>query len=144
MKDSSVAEPRPLLVTLPITVKTYDVDFASIVHNAVYIRWLEDLRQLLIEDHYSMAQALVDGRSPILTRTDIQYKWPTRFGDVVVGQMWLSKLNRTKWIIEAEIKANEKIAATAVQTGYFADLQTLRPVRIPEALRTIWDAAQKP
>jgi len=143
MAKQMMNDKRPLLVTLPITVKTYDVDFASIVHNAVYIRWLEDLRQQLIEDHYSMAQALADGRTPILTRTDIQYKWPTRFGDAVVGQMWISKMSRTKWVIEAEILANEQVAATAVQTGYFADLQTLRPVRIPESLRAIWEADQE-
>ena len=34
---------RPLLVTLPIRVQTYDIDFASHVNNQVYIRWLEDL-----------------------------------------------------------------------------------------------------
>jgi acyl-CoA thioesterase FadM len=39
------AQIRPLLVELPIVVKTYDIDFANIVHNRVYIRWLEDLRQ---------------------------------------------------------------------------------------------------
>ncbi|MCP4359069.1 MAG: acyl-CoA thioesterase [Chloroflexi bacterium] len=133
---------RPLLVTLPITVKTYDIDFANIVHNAVYIRWLEDLRQLLVADHYSMEQVLADGRSPILTKTEIEYKWPTRFGDAVVGQMWLSRLHRTKWVVQAEIKANGQVTAVATQTGYFADLQTLRPVRIPDALRTVWNAAQ--
>lgn len=134
---------RPLLLILPFIVKTYDVDFANIVHNAVYIRWLEDMRQLIIEEYYSMAQALADGRSPILTRTDIQYKWPTRFGDRVEGQMWLSRLSRTKWVVEAEITANGRVAATAVQSGYFADLKTLRPVRIPDSLRAVWETTQE-
>jgi acyl-CoA thioesterase FadM len=31
-----MSDKRPFLVTLPITVKTYDIDFAAIVHNAVY------------------------------------------------------------------------------------------------------------
>jgi len=135
-----MSETRPLEVTLPINVKTYDIDFARIVHNAVYIRWLEDLRQQVMAEHYPMAQALADGRTPILTRTDIQYKWPTRFGDEVVGRMWISQLSRTKWEVQAEIVANGQAAVTATQSGYFADLETLRPARIPEILRQKWIA----
>ncbi|GIK54897.1 MAG: acyl-CoA thioesterase [Chloroflexota bacterium] len=134
---------RPLLVTLSITVKTYDIDFAHIVHNAVYIRWLEDLRQQLVAEHYPMAQALADGRTPILTHTDIHYKWTTRFGDEVVGQMWISQLSRTKWEVQAEIWANGLVAAAATQNGYFADLATLRPTRIPELLRQKWLSARE-
>lgn len=136
-------ELRPLLITLSITVKTYDIDFAHIVHNAVYIRWLEDLRQQLVAEHYPMEQALADGRTPILTHTDIHYKWPTRFGDEVVGQMWISQLSRTKWEVQAEIVTNGLVAATATQNGYFADLATLRPTRIPELLREKWLSAQE-
>ncbi|HRQ37168.1 MAG TPA: hotdog domain-containing protein [Chloroflexota bacterium] len=136
-----MSESRPLLITLPITVKTYDIDFAHIVHNAVYIRWLEDLRQQLVAAHYPMEQALADGRTPILTHTDIHYHWPTRFGDAVVGQMWISRLSRTKWEVQAEIVANGVVAAAATQNGYFADLVTLRPVRIPELLREKWMSA---
>ena len=135
MKSGNSNENRPLLVRLSLTVRTYDIDFAHIVHNRVYIRWLEDLRQELIAAHYSMKTALADGRSPILTRTEIDYKWPTRFGDEVLGQMWLADLQRTKWLVMAEIRANGRLAATARQTGYFADLATLRPVRIPDQLR---------
>lgn len=139
-----MTDSRPLLVTLPITVKTYDIDFAAIVHNAVYIRWLEDLRQLLIAEHYSMEQALADGRTPILTRTDITYKWPTRFGDTVKGEMWIADLGRTKWEVQAEIHANGVMAAAATQSGYFAELATLRPVRIPDPLHQKWEAAKNP
>lgn len=134
---------RPLHITLPIIVKTYDIDFAHIVHNAVYIRWLEDLRQQMMDEHYPMAQALADGRTPILTHTDIHYKWPTRFGDQVVGQMWISRLSHTKWEVQAEILANGLVAATAAQNGYFADLETLRPTRIPELLREKWLSARE-
>ena len=91
-----------------------------------------------------MEQALADGRSPILTHTDIHYRWPTRFGDAVVGQMWVSRLSHTKWEVQAEIQANGRVAATATQAGYFADLATLRPAQIPEQLRSVWKEAAKP
>ena len=44
---------------------TYDIDYAHIVHNAVYIRWLEDLRTALISDVYPIQELLADGISPI-------------------------------------------------------------------------------
>ena len=131
-----------MAVELPIEVKTYDVDFANIVHNMVYIRWLEDLRLLLITRHYPLAEVLAAGLSPILTRTEIDYLYPTRFGDHVVGRMWLSALSRVRWTVTAEIHAGSNLAAASTQQGYFADLQTLRPIRIPDPLRRAWEAAQ--
>jgi acyl-CoA thioester hydrolase len=35
---------KPFEVALDLPIKTYDIDFAGIVSNIVYIRWLEDLR----------------------------------------------------------------------------------------------------
>jgi acyl-CoA thioester hydrolase len=43
-------EKRPLRIQLPSTVKTYDIEFADIVHNMVYIGWGEDLRLRVVED----------------------------------------------------------------------------------------------
>ena len=133
-------ESRPLLVTLPITPKTYDIDFAAIVHNMVYIRWLEDLRtELLLASGYPIEQMLADGFTPILTKTEVAYQWPVRFGDSVTGQMWLSHLGRTKWTVQAEIVTGEHTAVTSIQHGYFADMKTLRPIRVPPQFRALWE-----
>lgn len=129
---------RPLLITLPIEIKTYDIDFAIIVHNMVYIRWLEDMRLHLLADIYTMADMLADGVSPVLTRTEIDYRRPLRFGDQPTGAMWVTNLSRIKWTIEAEIIIGEQQHATAKQFGYFADLKTLRPVRMPSILQEKW------
>ena len=128
------------LVTLPISVMTYDIDYAQIVHNAVYIRWLEDLRTALIRDAYSIEELLAGGISPILTRTTIEYRLPVRFGDDVLGAMWVAELERTRWTIEAEITVGGELRTWARQQGYFADLKKLRPVRVPERLRALWRA----
>lgn len=130
---------RPLLVTLDLTVRTYDIDFANIVHNRVYIRWLEDLRQQILEPYLPIAEMFAEGYSPILTRTEIDYRHPVRFGDRVFGRMWVADLSRTRWTVEAEIVVEETVAASARQSGYFADLTSLRPVRIPRELRDLWN-----
>lgn len=129
---------RPLLITLPISIKTYDIDFANIVHNMVYIRWLEDMRLHLLTDLYPMADMLADKVSPVLTRTEIDYRLPLQFGDEPRGAMWVTNLSRVRWTIEAEIVIGTQQHAAAKQFGYFADLESLRPIRIPPVLFAKW------
>jgi acyl-CoA thioesterase FadM len=38
---------KPLSVELSLNVNTYDIDVAGHVNNIVYIRWLEDMRNIL-------------------------------------------------------------------------------------------------
>jgi acyl-CoA thioester hydrolase len=134
-----MSENRPFFTQLTLVVKTYDIDFANIVHNMVYIRWLEDLRFEMLTKHYSMEEMLADGFSPILTRTEIEYRRAVRLGDVVNGRMWLSELGQTKWTVQAELIVGDKICTTANQNGYFANLKTLRPARVPEKFRQVWE-----
>ena len=134
---------RPFLITLPITVKTYDIDFAAIVHNAVYIRWLEDMRTLVLADYYSVEAMIADGLTPILTRTEIDYRSPVRLGDAVIGQMWVAKLERHRWTLQAGMHGGDRLTATSRQFGYVAQLENGRPVRIPSRRKTVWDEQMK-
>jgi acyl-CoA thioester hydrolase len=128
-------ENRPLLIERPIVVRTYDIDFANIVHNIVYFRWLEDLRSEILADVLPIDEILASGVSPILTHSEIDYRWPVRIGDAATGRMWVAELSRTRWTLAAEIVVGDQVCAAARQSGYFADLKTLRPVRVPEKLR---------
>lgn len=65
---------RPLAVSLPFSVKTYDIDFAGHVSNIVYIRWLEDLRLHFLDVYSLLDQQMAESYVPILTRTEIDYK----------------------------------------------------------------------
>jgi acyl-CoA thioester hydrolase len=134
-------EKRPLLIERPIVVRTYDIDFANIVHNIVYFRWLEDLRSEILADVLPIDEILTTGISPILTASAIDYQWPVRIGDAAVGRMWVAELSRTRWTLAAEIVVGERVCAAARQSGYFANLKTLRAVRVPERLRVAWEEA---
>ncbi|MBK7217878.1 MAG: hypothetical protein IPH95_12680 [Candidatus Promineofilum sp.] len=56
-----------------------------------------------------------------------------------VGRMWVAELSRTRWTLAAEIVVGQRVCAAARQSGYFADLKTLRPVRVPDKLREAWE-----
>ena len=44
----------------PLPIRTYDIDFAGIVSNIVFIRWLEDLRLGLLDQAYPLIRALAE------------------------------------------------------------------------------------
>jgi acyl-CoA thioester hydrolase len=113
---------------------TYDIDFAGVVSNISYIRWLEDLRNLLAEQTLSLGEAFQRGIAPTLMHTEIDYLAPVRFPDLVTGRMWLAEHGRSKRELAAEFQsqAMDKLVARARQIGVFVALDTLRPVRLPE------------
>ena len=120
-------------------VMTYDIDFAGVVSNISYIRWLEDLRNLFAEQALSIGDAFERGIAPVLMHTEIDYLVPVRFPDRLTGQMWLADQGRSKWVLAAEFQsqATGQIVARAKQMGVFVALQTLRPVRLPKEYQAL-------
>jgi acyl-CoA thioester hydrolase len=125
---------RQLQVEIPITVKTYDIDFAGVVSNIVYIRWLEDLRLKLFDSHLPLDKQIEQGNIPVVAKTQIEYKKPVKLFDNITSKMWISKLGKVKVTMEAEFISNNLIVATAIQTGSYINSENNRPVRLPEEL----------
>ena len=126
---------RPFEIAVKIPVRTYDIDFAGIVSNIVYIRWLEDLRLGMLEAYFPLQTQAEQGIGPVLVSTQIEYKRPIRLFDNVVGRMWVTELGTTRCNLQAEFSANDVITTTAAQVTVFISTQTMRPVPIPAALR---------
>jgi acyl-CoA thioester hydrolase len=119
--------------TLPI--RTYDIDFAGIVSNIVYIRWLEDLRLAMMEEAYPIARALAEDVAPILLETKIAYERPVTIHDALKGRMWVTEMGRVKWHLAAEFVVGDVVHARAAQVGLFIRLSTRRPIAPPLPLR---------
>src|SRR6516165_5915234 len=90
----------------PLPIRTYDIDFAGIVSNIVFVRWLEDLRLGLMDLAYPLIQALADDIAPILLSTRIAYRRPVTIADTLVGRMRLAGLTRVRWQLVAEFLVN--------------------------------------
>jgi len=65
----------------PLPIRTYDIDFAGIVSNIVFIRWLEDLRLALLDQAYPLIRALAEDVAPILLATRINYRRPVTIAE---------------------------------------------------------------
>jgi acyl-CoA thioester hydrolase len=126
-----MTQQRPLYVDLPITVKTYDIDFMGIVSNITYVRWMEDLRLRFLEVHYPLQKLISELIVPIITQTH----------DQVTGSIWMEKFDSSGWMANVEFMVNGKHAATAKQGGVFLNLGTMKPANPPEGLQKKYDEA---
>lgn len=133
---------RPLLVTLPIRVQTYDIDFAGHVNNQVYVRWLEDLRMEMLRVHYPLERLMAENTAPILASTEIHYKRPLLLGDSPEGEVWVQQLGRATITLRAEIRLGEAVCAHATQRLVLLKLPEHKPVRLPDAFREIFVRGQ--
>mgnify|MGYP003482949706 FL=1 len=129
---------KPFEIVLDLPIKTYDIDFAGIVSNIVYIRWLEDLRLKMLESHFPIEKLMSKGYCPTVNSTEIKYQKALRLGDRPVGKMWMSQLGRLRCTLQAEICLDNRIVATATQVGFFINLETMRPIAMPEELREVY------
>lgn len=118
-----------------LSVRTYDIDFAGVVSNIVFIRWLEDLRLGLMAEAYPLIRALAEDVAPILLATRISYRRPVTIADPLVGRMRVASLGRVRWRLAAEFAVGAAIHAEAEQEGLFMRLSTRRPIAIPEPIR---------
>jgi acyl-CoA thioester hydrolase len=128
--------PAGRTVALALPVRTYDIDFAGVVSNIVYVRWLEDLRLALMAEAYPIGRALADDVAPVLLGTRIAYERPVTIGDALRGRMWVTRMGRVRWSVAAEFTVHEARHARAEQDGLFIRLSTRRPIAVPEPLRT--------
>ncbi|MBZ5551408.1 MAG: acyl-CoA thioesterase [Acidobacteriia bacterium] len=126
---------RPMEVSIPVIVRSYDIDFAGIVSNIVYVRWMEDLRMKFLEVHSPLDAQMAAGFAPALTHTEIFYRRITKLFDPVIGKCWVEDLTRATWTLAGEFTVKGEVVATARQSGAFIRLDTGRPVRTPLELR---------
>lgn len=123
------------IVERELPIRTYDIDFAGIVSNIVYVRWLEDLRLAMMAEAYPIARALAEDVAPILLETRIAYERPVTIHDALKGRMWVTEMGRVKWHLAAEFIAGDEVRARAEQVGLFIRLSTRRPIAPPLPLR---------
>lgn len=126
---------KPFEVELAFKVGTYDIDFAGIVSNIVYLRWLEDMRLAMLEAHLPLEDQLAAGTTPVLLSTQIDYVRAIRLFERPRGCMWVADVGRARWTLEAEIMVDDRLAARARQVLALVRLADFRPLPAPALLR---------
>ena len=128
--------PRSWPLAVPVTVRTFDIDFAGHVSNIVYLQWLEIARTELLEAVGLPVPTILEaGFAPVVARTVIDYRRPVVLGDPVTVHLGLSRLRALSAQLEFEVRAGDTLAATASQLGVFVNTTTGKPRRLEPEVR---------
>lgn len=125
---------KPMLIEEHIEIKAYDIDVMGIVSNIVYVRWFEDLRHSFLDKYYPYKQMIEAKKSPILVKTEIEYKTPLTIYDGPLGRCWMSKMGKSKWEMLFEIVSGQTIHCSGKQLGCFFDLAKNKPIPLPQSM----------
>lgn len=119
---------------IELQVRDYECDIQGIVNNSVYQNYLEHCRhKFLNEVGLDFARLHSDGIDAVVTRSELDYKFPLRPGDDFIVRLKMAKQGRLRLIFHQQIirKADEKLIVNAKITAVLT--RNNRPVS-PEIL----------
>jgi acyl-CoA thioesterase FadM len=99
-------------VKLDPQIKTYDIDIAGHVNNSVFIKWFEDLRIKLFNEHFKLPELFSNNLYPVVISTEIYYKKFLRIFDKPSGVMYIECYSHGIITLKSEIRLNGKLAAS--------------------------------
>jgi acyl-CoA thioester hydrolase len=106
--------------TLEFVVRDYECDLQGVVNNANYQHYLEHARhEFLISKGISFAQLHEEGIDLIVTRVEIDYKYPLRSRDKFVVRVSIQRDGNARLVFIQEIHrhSDNKLVVRARVTG---------------------------
>ncbi len=101
-------------------VRDYECDLQGIVNNARYQNYLEHARHKFLKTRgLDFATLTKKGIYLIVTRIEIDYKYPLRSGEEFTVHLRLGRKGRVRWVFNQEIrrKQDDKLILKAVVIG---------------------------
>jgi acyl-CoA thioester hydrolase len=123
-----------------LRVRFAETDLQGIVFNGNYltyydVAWTEYFRALGL-DYKSLVEM---GADTVLARTTLEFKSPAHFDEVLEIYTRVSRIGNTSIIFDFEIypEGKDRLVGSAVSLYVCIGPQTLRPVAVPDALRSL-------
>jgi acyl-CoA thioester hydrolase len=113
---------NPPVAEISLTVNTYDIDIAGHVNNIVYVRWLEDMRNELFSQSFSLEKLLKVNHYPVVVSSEIKYKRQIKLFDKPLGKMFMQSYSHGLIVLKAEIIVDNTLAFVATQKCVFMNL----------------------
>jgi len=112
----------------------FDTDAGGVVHNIVYLRFIETARTLLaLQMGMSFEEIERTQIHPVVTRTEIDYRQPARLGDVLQINGRLVEWSGVRFWVGFEVvqPTTGAILVTCRQALALVQMPAGKPVRLP-------------
>jgi len=129
-----MVETKNPAITTEIQVMYYDTDAGGVVHNTVYLRFIELARtQLAIRMGMDFDAVRRTGIHAVVTRTEIDYKKPAVLGDMIEVHGRIDEFSRIRFWCAFEVvrPSDGALLATCRQSLALVKMPEGRPVRLP-------------
>jgi 4-hydroxybenzoyl-CoA thioesterase/acyl-CoA thioester hydrolase len=133
-------------ISTEVRVMYFDTDAGGVVHNIVYLRFIETARTLLaIQMGMSFEEIERTGIHPVVTRTEIDYKRPAKLGDLLVVQGRVAEWSGIRFWVEFEVvrPADNTQLVTCRQALALVQMPSGKPVRLPSGFPASLALGQK-
>ncbi len=122
-------------------INYYELDGMNVVHHSNYIRYMEEARIYLL-DKIGLPYKKIEDNGimiPVL-EVDYKYKYPAKFGDIIVVKVDISEFDGIKLKMKYEIinKETEKLLGTGETKHCFTN-SNMRPVSLKKVNKEFFD-----
>ncbi|MFV0338517.1 MAG: acyl-CoA thioesterase [Chthoniobacterales bacterium] len=118
-----------------LQVMYYDTDAGGVVHNIVYLRFIELARtKLAIQLGMSFDEIKRTNIHPVVVRTEIDYRKPARLGDMLKVRGHLGEVKGVRFWVHFEIvrSSDEVVLVTSQQALALVQMPEGRLLRLPK------------
>lgn len=129
-----------------LPVQWGDQDAFGHVNNVVYFRWFESARIDLLHEFPSTVTMSGSGLGPILASIKCDYRKQLRFPDTVYIGSRMTRVGRSSADIGHAVISHQQgqLVAEGSSVIVIFDYTAQRVTRIPEDLRTLFEASMRP
>lgn len=127
-----------------IKVRGYHLDAFGHVNNARYLEFLEEGRWDYAEERLAIEERKQRGLIFTIVNININYRRPAFMGETLEIRTWVSQVGNASATIRQEIflKVTGELVADADVTFVMVDMETNKPLPIPEDIRAAFEATQ--
>jgi acyl-CoA thioester hydrolase len=121
--------------SVDVEVRYAETDQMGVVHHAEYVVWFEIARTRLCATsgwHYADIERL--GTLLMVTRVDVSYRLPARYGETVQVVCTLARLGSRGLAFAYRVTRGGELLARGTTEHVWVDRASGRPCRMPEVL----------
>ena len=119
-----------------VTVRFAETDAQGVAHNSNYLVWFEVARIAYLAEYAGGYPALREqGLESFVLESHVRYRQPARFDDRLLIHARIGELRGARFRFDYEITRDDGEPIAEGWTSHACvDAETLRPIRVPEAL----------